>query len=211
MTDRPSPAGDGTRVLRFACACASALPASEDPWVAISQQRKLNNGTKELILNALYRQPRTTAQLAQVLGLSAPAVHRHVAELLASELIREVDPPEDGRRSALERYYGPNFPIVLAADRAALQPALDGLADAFAAAFRDGQAPLAEAFRTTSLPAREEYEALLHYLFAEAARTARSRLEASGDLPAWPEHEDGSRWVWWAEEAPETEGEGQRG
>ena len=39
---------------------------------------------KELILNALYRQPRTTAQLAQILGLSAPAVHRHVAELLDS-------------------------------------------------------------------------------------------------------------------------------
>jgi hypothetical protein len=24
-------------------------------------------------------------------------------------------------------------------------------------------------------------------------------------LPPWPEHGDGSRWLWWAEEAPETE------
>jgi DNA-binding transcriptional ArsR family regulator len=178
----------------------------QDPWVAIVQQRKLNNGTKELILNALYRQPRTTAQLAQVLGLSAPAVHRHVAELLASELIREVEPPEDGRRSALERYYRPNFPVVLAADRAALQPVLDELADAFVATFRDGQAPLEEAFRRTSLPAREErFETMLHYLFAAATRTARARLEAAGDLPPWPEHDDGSRWIWWAEEPPERE------
>ena len=206
MTDRPSPPEDGAQVLRFACACASAAPVAEDPWVAISQQRKLNNGTKELILNALSRQSRTTAQLAQVLGLSAPAVHRHVAELLASELIREVTGPEDGRRSALERYYRPNFPVVHAADRAALQPALDGLADAFAAAFRDGQAPLAEAFRRTSLPARgDPFETLLHYLYAAATRLARARLEATGDLPAWPEHDDGSRWVWWAEEPPETE------
>jgi DNA-binding transcriptional ArsR family regulator len=206
MTDRPSPPGNEAQALRFACACASAAPVAEDPWVAISQQRKLNGGTKELILNALYRQPRTTAQLAQALGLSPPAVHRHVAALLASELIREEAAPAGGRRSALERYYRPNFPVVLAADRAALQPALDGLADAFAAAFRDGQAPLAGAFRRTGLPARgEDFAALLHYLYAAAARAARARLEAEGDLPTWPEHGDGSRWVWWAEEPPETE------
>ena len=129
-----------------------------------------------------------------------------MTELLASELIREVAAPEDGRRSALERYYHPNFPVVLAADRAALQPVLDELAEAIAAAFRDGQAPLAEAFARTSLPARgESFEALLHYLFATAARMARARLEADGRPPAWPEHDDGSRWVWWAEEPPETE------
>src|SRR5688572_28597276 len=164
MSDRPSPSGDGAQVLRFACACASAAPVAEDPWVAISQQRKLNDGTKERILNALHREPRTTAQLAQALGLSAPAVHRHVTELLASELIGEVAGPEGGRRSALERYYRPNFPVVRAADRAALQPVLDGLATAFAAAFQAEQAALRDAFARTSLPARGEgFEALLHY------------------------------------------------
>jgi len=164
--------------------------------VAISQQHKLNNGTKERILNALYRQPRTTAQLAQVLRLSAPAVHRHITELLASELIREVATPEAARRSALERYYRPNFPVVRAADRVALQPALDDLAASFAEAFRTIQAPLVEAFRRSGLPAREEpVEALLHYVYATGTRIARERLEATGDLPVWPEHGDGSRWV----------------
>jgi DNA-binding transcriptional ArsR family regulator len=206
MTDRPSSSGDGAQVLRFACACTSAAPVAEDPWVAISQQRKLNDGTKELILNALYRRPRTVAQLAQRLALSAPAVHRHVVELLASELIREADAPEDGRRSALERYYQPNFPVVLAADRAALQPVLDELAAGIATAFRKEQAALAESFERTSLPARaESFEALGHYLYATAARMARARLEAEGVLPQWPEHADGSRWVWWAEEPLETE------
>jgi len=206
MIDRPSSPRDGARVLRFACACASAAAVAEDPWVAISQQHKLNNGTKELILNALYRQPRTTAQLAQVLGLSAPAVHRHVAELLASELIREVAAPEDGRRSALERYYRPTFPVVVAADRLAFQPILEELARAFAEAFRAEQQPLQEAFSRTGLPARgDNFEALLHYLYTAAARLARERLETEGALPPWPEHGDGSRWLWWAEEPPETE------
>ena len=54
------------------------FPVGEDPWVAIVNQRKLNDGTKELILNAIYRQPRTITQLAELLGISVPAVHRHV-------------------------------------------------------------------------------------------------------------------------------------
>ncbi|MGH2614103.1 MAG: MarR family transcriptional regulator [Thermomicrobiales bacterium] len=201
MTDRPSPAGDDAQALRFACACASAVPIAEDPWVAIAQQRKLNDGMKEQILNALYRQPRTVAQLAQQLDRSPPAVHRHVVELLASQLIHEVDAPPHGRRSGVARFYGPNFPIVLAADRAALQPVLDDLAQAIATAFRTEQAPLARAFARTSLPARgESFAALQQYLYATATRMARERLEADGDLPPWPVHDDGSRWVWWAEE-----------
>jgi DNA-binding transcriptional ArsR family regulator len=174
--------------------------------VAVSQQRKLNDGTKERILNALYRRPRTIAQLAQQLDLSPPTVHRHIMELLANELIREVDAPADGRRSAVERYYQPNFPVVVSADRAALEPVLSELADTFAAAFQAGHDDLDAAFARTSLPARgESFEALLHYFYATAARLARKRLEAEGVLPAWPEHADGSRWVWWAEEAEETE------
>jgi DNA-binding transcriptional ArsR family regulator len=206
MSEPLSPPGDGALVLRFACACASAAPVAEDPWVAVSQQHKLADGTKERILNALYRRPRTTAQLAQLLGLSPPAIHRHVAELLASELIREADAPEGERRSAAERYYLPNFPIVLAADRAALQPVLHELADAVAAAFRARQGVLANAFAGTGLPARgESFEGLLHYLYATATRLGRERLEADGDMPPWPAHADGSRWVWWAEEPPEME------
>jgi DNA-binding transcriptional ArsR family regulator len=206
MTDRPTSAGDGAQVLQFACACASAAPIVGDPWVAISQQRKLNDGTKELILNAVYRQPRTITQLAQLLDLASPTVHRHVTDLLASELIREVPVPEEERRSAVERFYQPNFPIVHSADRAALQPVLTELADAIAEIFRDRQVPLAHAFARTSLPARgESFEALLHYFYATATRLARERLEAAGALPSWPQHADGSRWIWWAEEPPETE------
>jgi hypothetical protein len=206
MTDaRSSPVADDHR-LRFACACASAVPMGEDPWVAISQQRKLNDGTKERILNAIYRQPRTITQLAELLGISAPAVHRHIVDMLADELIQEVVLEAPQRRRGSERYYRPNFPVVLAADRSALQPVLEELAADIVAAFHQRREALGHAFAHTSLPARgEPVELLLHYLYATATRLARERLEADGNLPPWPEHADGSRWLWWAEEAPETE------
>jgi hypothetical protein len=205
MTEGPPSLVDDGHRLRFACACASAVPIAEDPWVAIVNQRKLNNGSKELILNAIYRQPRTITQLAELLGISAPAVHRHVVDMLADELIQEVDLVVPQRSRGSERYYRPNFPVVLATDRTALQPVLEDLSADIAAAFRRQQNALANAVTQTSLPARgESVEMLLHYLYATATRRARARLEADGTLPSWPEHSDGSRWVWWAEEALET-------
>jgi DNA-binding MarR family transcriptional regulator len=206
MTDALPPLVDDDHRLRFACACSSAVPIAGDPWVAIVNQRKLNDGTKELILNAIYRQPRTITQLAELLSISAPAVHRHVVDMLADELIQEVDLVAPQRSRGSERYYRPNFPVVLTADRAALQPVLEDLAADIAAAFRQRQEALGNAFAQTSLPTRgEPVEMLLHYLYATATRLARARLEADGALPPWPEHADGSRWIWWAEEAPETE------
>src|SRR5215211_8525142 len=91
MTDARSTLVDDDHQLRFACACASATPIGEDPWVAIVNERKLNDGTKERILNAIYREPRTITQLGELLGISAPAVHRHIVDMLADELIEEVD------------------------------------------------------------------------------------------------------------------------
>jgi len=94
-------AADGL-LLRFACSCTSAVPVDDAPWAAIAKHGKLNDGTKEQILNALYRQPRTIAQLAQQLGLSSPAIHRHITDLLASELVGEVAVVHPARRSAVD-------------------------------------------------------------------------------------------------------------
>ena len=204
MSDQVSTRPDDARALRFACSCASAADVSDDPWTIISKQAKLNDGTKELVLNATYRRPRTITQLAQQLGLSQPAVHRHVAEMLSSELLREVAVPEEERGWVVERYYGPNFPVVLSSDRREFDPILEALAEQLAEAFRRRQDDLAEAFSRTSLPERGvSFETLAHYLYTAVARMARKRLEEEGVLPAWPEHRDGSRWVWWAEEPPE--------
>ena len=205
MAEQGSTADENARALRFPCSCVSAADVENEPWVAISKDGKFKDGSKELILNAIYRRPRTIAQLAQQLGISQPAVHRHIMEMLGSELIREVDVPEAERSWAVERYYRPNFPVVLAADRQTFQPILEELAREFVEAFRGTQEALAAAFAWTSLPGHEErFEALLHYLYATAARMGRERLEADGVLPPWPRHADGSAWVWWAEE-PEEE------
>jgi DNA-binding transcriptional ArsR family regulator len=194
------------RMLRLACACASASPVAGDPWVAIVKQGKLVDGTKERILNALHAQPRTVTKLAQSLGLAPPTVHRHVAELLASELVKEAPVPPENRRSAVERHYRPAFPVVTAEERQELQPTLDELASAFADVFRAQREALAEAFAQTSLPARGfAFDSLAHCLFTTAIRLARAQLEMDGSLPPWPEHADGSRWVWWAEEPPEAD------
>jgi predicted ArsR family transcriptional regulator len=174
--------------------------------VAIVNQRKLNGSTKERILNAIYRQPRTITQIAVLLGISAPAVHRHIVDMLADELIQEVDLAAPQRSRGSERFYRPNFPVVLATDRTALQPILEDLAADFAGVFRQQKKALAHAFAGTTMSGcGESAQMLLHYLYATATRLARARLESDGDLPPWPEHADGSRWVWWAEEAPETE------
>jgi DNA-binding transcriptional ArsR family regulator len=206
VADRFSIRANEGRRLRFACSCASAADVSDDPWAVVSKEGKLNDGTKELILNAIHPRPRTIAQLAQHLGLSRPAVHRHVTEMLSSDLIREVGPPEGEREWAVERYYEPNFPVLLSADRREFLPVMEELSREFAETFKKLQADLSEAFSRTSLPAREErLEGVLHCLYATVARMARVTLEAEGVLPPWPEHADGSRWVWWAEEPLEQE------
>lgn len=209
MTDQPPRNQDLSRSLRFACSCVSAAADAADPWVAVGQQGKLADGTKELILNALHRQQLSITDLARLLGLSPPAIHRHITEMVASELIREVPIVASRRRSPTERHYRPAFPVVLAEDRRELEPVVGEIATAFADAFRSRQGDLATALARTSLLGRADAdEALFHYLYAAATRLAREELEAAGTLPSWPEHGDGSRWVWWAEELTKTEVEG---
>ena len=107
--------------------------------------------------------------------------------MLGDELIQEVDLAAPQRSRGSERYYRPNFPVVLAADRATLQPVLEDLAADIAAAFRRRQNALTNAFAQTSLPTRgEAVEMLLHYIYATATRLARERLEAEGELPRGP-------------------------
>lgn len=203
MTEQSSSAPDRFRGLRFPCSCASATSVPNAPWVAVAKQGKLYDGTKERILNATHRRPRTVSQLAEELDLSPPTVHRHAGELLASELIREVESPAESQWPAVERYYAPNFPIVRDGDRRRLQPLLDALALEVAERFRARAGELSSALAQTGFEPNGAVG--LHYAYASAVARARERLEEEGVLPAWPEHRDGSRWVWWAEEPPETE------
>src|SRR5438105_22595 len=105
------------RGLRFPCECVSVQRGYTDPWAAITQNKLLNDGTKERILNSLFRRPKTIAGLAKELGLSQPAIHTHVSDLLNSELLRES--LEWEKRHPAENYYEPNFPVIKAEARTA--------------------------------------------------------------------------------------------
>src|SRR4030043_1334728 len=77
------------KILQFACDCVSHLhDVIRDPWSHVSRAGLISSETKEIILNKTYKQPKTVSQLAKEIGLSQPAIHKHVKELLASDMLR---------------------------------------------------------------------------------------------------------------------------
>src|SRR5215212_2121116 len=143
----------GSEGLRFPCECvSSARGGYSEPWAAVAKNRLLPDGTKEEILNLVAREPRTISQLAEALGLSAPSVHTHVADMLRSELLREAAAWEKSHPA--ERYYEPNFPVIREEEAEELCALCGELAAKVAALFRRHRRQLETAFGATSLPGR---------------------------------------------------------
>ena len=188
------------RALHFPCECISAQHGYSDPWTAVTQHNLLNEGTKERVLNAVARQPKTIAHLAKELGLSQPAIHRHVNEMLKSELLREATEWE--KRHPAENYYEPNFPVIKAADKAAFESICRTMAAAIADLFEAKQAELERAMQRTSLADQGlRFSDVGQFCYASAQRGARQLLEERGVLPRPQKHENGAEWVFWAEES----------
>jgi DNA-binding transcriptional ArsR family regulator len=185
--------------LQFACECVSARGGYSDPWAGVAQRKLLPDGTKEAILNLVGKQPKTIAQIAKELGISRPAVHRHINEMVESELLRESEEWE--RKYPAERYYEPNFPIIKAAEGAEFESLCQELSRHIADLFDDRRGQLESAFKRTSLP--EEgwtFSDVAQYLYARAQRGARVILEQRGTLLPRKEHRNGVEWIFWAEE-----------
>ena len=186
--------------LRFACQCVSSQSGYGDPWAAISQKKLLPDGTKEGILNSIATEPKTIAQLAKELDLSQPSIHRHIGEMMASELLRESEQWE--RRFPSERYYEPNFPIVKADERAAFEATCKEMAERVADLFEKRRKKLESAFAKTDLANRGwGFADIAQYLYASVQRCARELLEERGALSVREKHRNGAEWVFWAEEA----------
>lgn len=83
--------------------------------------------------------------------MSRAAIHRQVADRLASDLIQEIPAPIGQRAWPVERYFHPNFPVILAAGRQEFLPVLEDLAGAIAIAFQNHQDAPGAAFERTSL------------------------------------------------------------
>jgi DNA-binding transcriptional ArsR family regulator len=186
--------------LRFACECVSAQNGYSDPWASISQKKLLPDGTKESILNLVAKEPKTIAQLAKELDLSQPSIHRHISEMIASELLRESEEWE--RKYPSERYYEPNFPVVKEDERAEFEAICQEMAARVAGLFEKQRGRLESAFDKTHLANRGwTFEDITQYLYASVQRGAREMLEQRGNLPPREKHRNGAEWIFWAEEA----------
>ena len=186
--------------LRFPCECVSGLASSyTDPWADIAKHRLLPNGTKEQILNLVAVEPRTISQLAQALELSAPSVHTHVNDMVKSELLRESEEYE--KRHPTERYYEPNFPVFKAEECEEFRDLCEEMAQQVATMFERRRAKMEKAFRRTSLADHGwEFSDITQCLYANMYRSARSLLEQRGLLTPPEKHENGAKWIFWAEE-----------
>jgi predicted transcriptional regulator len=198
---------EGFEGLCFACECVSARRGGySDPWAGVAKNGLINNGTKEEILNLAAQEPRTISQFAERLGLSAASVHRHVSEMMRSELLRESEEWE--RKHPAERYYEPNFPVVKADDREELEALCREMAERVAGLFEKRRARLERALARTDLAAHGwTFSDLAQYLYARVQRGARALLEERGILPPPRKHRNGASWVFWAEEPRADEGD----
>lgn len=186
--------------LRFPCECVSIQRGYSDPWAGVTQNKLLMDGTKERVLNAVARQPKTIALLAKELGLSQPTIHSHVNDLLNSELLCKSVTRE--KKHPAENYYEPNFPVIKAADRAAFEPICRALSKRLADLFESQQTPLKRVMKKTGLADQEwEFSDLAQYLYACVQRGARELLEERGVLPLREKHKNDADWLFWAEEA----------
>jgi len=188
------------RGLHFPCECVSAQSGYSDAWAPVAQKKMLNDGTKERVLNCVARQPKTIALLANELGLSQPAIHAHVNEMLGNELLRES--VEFEKRHPAENYFEPNFPVINAADREAFEKTCRAMALQIADVFAGKRAELERAIPNTMLGNRGwKFADLAHYFYASAYRRAAKLLERRGVLPRRARHGNGIDWIFWAEEA----------
>jgi hypothetical protein len=116
-------------------------------------------------------------------------------------MLREANLPDEAKTYRVEKYYEPNFPVLLREDVAQLEPACRRMAERIAAAYWEHRDELQEAFAGSSLEARGyALEDILDYLYSKIRRLGREALDAQGFFPELPTHRDGSRWVYWAEE-----------
>jgi len=166
----------------------------------------ISGETKESILNNTYRKPRTVTQLAKKMDLSQPAISKHVKELLAADMLREADLPSNEKAYRIEKYYEPNFPVLLKEDVEQMEPVVQKVAQSIAGVYWKHRNELQEAFQGCSL---EEHgyslEDVLDFFYTKIRRQGRQTLAEQGFFRELPTHKDGSRWTYWAEEMDSDE------
>ncbi|MCP4023667.1 MAG: ArsR family transcriptional regulator [Desulfobacteraceae bacterium] len=201
MTENKNTSNPG-RILQFACDCVSRLNDTvRDPWSHVTRSGFISSETKEIILNRTYCQPKTVTQLAREIGLSQPAIHKHVKELVNSDMLRSVSIPNEKKTYRVEQYYEPNFPVLFLEDLAQMESVCKKAASAVAKIYWKNRQELESSFSATSLESKGyKFDDILDFLYSKIRRMAREVLDEQGYFAELPTHKDGSRWVYWAEE-----------
>jgi predicted transcriptional regulator len=180
-----------SKALSFSC---GHISEDADPWSYVSNSGILDAETRLLILEHIYRGPKTVTQLAHEFGLSQPAVHRHVMDMLHVGIIREADLSDGEKRFRVEKYYEPNFPVIFESDFKAFQKELETISRRIVEIFEREKSALKEKFENTHLQkAGWTFEDITFYLFDKSERMARDQLQ---DREFFPEKE----WIFFAEE-----------
>jgi predicted transcriptional regulator len=188
-----------TLKLRFPCDCVSGRKDDYgDPWSDVTKNKLFSDGTKEEIVNLVSEKPKTISQLATALNLSAPSIHKHVNELLSSELIR--DSVEWEKLHPKERYYEPNFPIVRAEECEALHEICERMSESIASLFERERPQFEKAFEESGVAGNGwSFDDLSQCVFARIQRNARELLEQRGLVAPAKPHRNGAVWTFWAE------------
>ena len=167
--------------LSFPCDCLSADPRCEESWVRVAKRGMFKDGTKEEILNGLQKSPQTIAQYAKNHNLSQPTVHRHLSDLLRHGLIREAETLEKGY--AVEKYYEPNFPVIIKEDQALFEEGILALARELAETIIRFLPDLEMTFKRSSAARKGwAFDELAQCLVFKAQREARKKLERENIL-----------------------------
>jgi len=186
-----------THILKFSCSCINSI---EDPWSYVSRSGSLSSETRQIIINKIYKEPKTVTQLAKEIGLSQPAIYKHVTDLLNEGLIKEVEVSENERAFRREKYYSPTFPVVLKSDLDILEPTLTRIIEEVAKIIKTNKDRLKSGFDRTSLPKRQWiFEDLTFFLYKKITDQIREKFEREGFFPEIPVR-NGEKWVFWAEE-----------
>ena len=98
-------------------------------------------------------------------------------------------------------YYEPNFLVVKADDYAQFEVLCRDTAERIADLFEKNYPRLERALNNTGVINRGwAFSDLAQYLYAKTQRGARELLEQRGALPPRQEHQNGAKWIFWAEE-----------
>lgn len=77
----------------------------------------LSSETRRILLNKIYRKPMTGAHIADEIGISRASISDHLRILREAGIIKEAEFGRDEKRYVVEKYYTPNFPVMLLEDR----------------------------------------------------------------------------------------------